>query len=264
MAAKKRKNELPYSVANYQRKLEDAIRRNIHYIAPYVVLLLAATLLFLFSTLISTNTTFIERNSLDFETPTQIQIPNENTIYVFNLEQEFTSSVPSYSELEIELLDENFNHVYSVYKDLWKESHTNDDGGKSIYSDKILEFELDLKHSGLYYIRPTSHNNHNTGLTLNLYKKRGSLYYLFFTLLFGAILSIILISIDWALNMHSLLLALRRTKITQTFILAINIVIFVFISCVVISYTHYGYPHSGDEIRLPTQFFSTNDVIYLG
>jgi len=65
-------------------------------------------------------------------------------------------------------------------------------------------------------------------------------------------------------GLSSIFKALRQTKITKTFIIAVIIVIFVFISCVVISYTHYGYPHSGDEIRLPSQFFSTNDVIYLG
>jgi len=134
----------------------------------------------------------------------------------------------------------------------------------SIYSDKILEFEISLQKAGTYYIRTNSYNDNRTKVSLKLYKKRGSMYFFTFVIIFGILLIILLISFDQITGIQSLFPALQKTKITKTFILAVIIVIFVFMSCVIISNTHYGYPHSGDEIRLPSYFFSTNNVKYLG
>ncbi len=210
--------------------------------------------------------TFIEKIKLDVinSQPIPIEISKGNTIYIFEVRQGLSSQVPSYSELEIEVLDEKFNHVYTFYKDLWQERLDNGNGGTSIYSDNTLEIEIDLKYAGTYHIRTTSYNNHNSRAWLHLYTKKGTLYFKAFTYAFGALFLLCFAVIQEIDGLSSIFKALRKTKITKTFIIAVIIVIFVFISCVVISYTHYGYPHSGDEIRLPSQFFSTNDVIYLG
>jgi hypothetical protein len=266
--AKKRKfkNRSPRSTNELKRLIERKFEANLNTIAPYTLLLLSASILFFLTMMSRSEKTFIEKMNLDIigNKPTPINIPNANTLYIFEGEQAFSSKVPSYSELEIELLDENFNHVYTVYESLWQEKHDNGDGGMSIYSDKIIEFEISLQHAGTYHIRANSYNGNKTKLSLKLYKKRGSMYFLTFLIIFGTLLITLLISFDQITGIQSLFSALHKTKITKTFIIAVIIVIFVFISCVVISNTHYGYPHSGDEIRLPTQFFSTNNVIYLG
>jgi hypothetical protein len=259
------KNKL-FSFSEYKRIYDQRFKQNVNSIAPYTVLLLVASILFFLSMMFSFEKTFIKKINLDIlrTKPTAINIPVENTIYVFEVEQAFSSQVPSYSELEIELLDNNFNHIYTVYKSLWQEKHENDDGNMSVYSDKILEFEIDLQKKARYHIRAISYNGNKTKISLKLYKKKGSLYFPIFLFIFMILLIILLISFDRIPGIDTLLPALRKTKITKTFIIAVIIVIFVFISCVVISYTHYGYPHSGDEIKLPTYFFNTKDVHYLG
>jgi len=227
---------------------------------------MCSTVLFTVSTIVSRNKDLIEKTRLDVinNTPVSIQIPKANTIYVFEVNQKFSSKVPLYSELEVELLDENYNHVYSAYEDLWKERHNNGNGGNSIYADTKVELEIELQHAGLYHIRVQSHNDNKGKVDLTLYSKRGSLYFFAFMIFFGMPFLILFFYLKDEFGIRAILSALKQTKITKTFIIAVIIVIFVFISCVVISYTHHGYPHSGDEIRLPSQFFSTNDVIYLG
>jgi len=269
MAAKKRKfRKKARSLNNFKRSFKEKIipSEESYSLAPYFVLLLCGTFIFFLGMRFTSERIFIKKTKLDVTNsqPIPIEISKENTIYVFEVRQGLSSQVPSYSELEVELLDEHFNHVYTFYKVLWQERLDNGNGGTSIYSENALEIEIDLKYAGTYHIRTTSYNNNNSKAWLHLYTKNGSLYFKAFTYVFGSLFLLCFFVIMELDGLSSIFKALRQTKITKTFIIAVIIVIFVFISCVVISYTHYGYPHSGDEIRLPSQFFSTNDVIYLG
>lgn len=268
MATKKRrfKKKFPRTKNELKKLIEYWFEANLNAIVPYILLLLGASVLFFHTMMSRSEKIFIEKLNLDIikNKPIPISIPSDNTLYIFEAFQAFSNQVPSYSELEIELLDENLNHVYTVYKNLWQEKHDNGDGGMSTYSDKILKFEISLQKAGTYHLRATSYNDNNTKVSLNLYKTRGSMYFLTLFFVFAILLVVILISFDQITGIQAIIPAFKKTKITKTFIIAVIIVIFVFISCVVISNTHYGYPHSGDEIRLPTYFFSTNDVIYLG
>jgi len=269
MAAKKRKfKRKARSLNNFKRSFKEKIKQSeeSYSLAPYFVLLLFGTIIFFIGMKFTSERTFIEKIKLDVirSQPIPIQIPKANTIYVFEVKQAFSSKTPSYSELEIEILDKNYNHVYTAYENLWQERHNNGDGGESVYSDKTIDCEIELQHPGLYYIKAKSYNDNKTKVWLNLYTKNGSLYFKVFMYTLGGLFLLCFTVIQEIDGISSLFKALRKTKITKTFIIAVIIVIFVFISCVVISYTHYGYPHSGDEIRLPSYFFSTNDVKYLG
>jgi hypothetical protein len=268
MAKKRKFKKKAQSLNSFERSFKEKIIPNeeSYDLAPYFVLLLCGTIIFFLGMRFTSKNTLIDNTNLDVikSQPTPIQIHKANTIYVFKVRQALSSQVPSYSQMEIELLDENFNHIYTAYENLWQEKHDNDNGGKSVYSDKLLEFEIDLKYAGKYHIRTTSYNDNKGKVSLNLYTKNGSLYFKTFMYIFGVLFLLCFFLIMELDGISSIFKALHKTKITRTFILAIIIVIFVFISCVVISNTHYGYPHSGDEIRLPTYFFSTNDVKYLG
>lgn len=262
MATKKKTNFTEYYKLIYNRKFE----KHSNVIAPYTLLFFFAIILFSIGLIFTSRKSFIKKTDLNIRNskPSLIKIPDAQTLYTFEIEQAFSSQIPSYSELEVELLDKDFNHTYSVYETLWRERHNNEDGGTSIFADRILQFELSLQYSGIYYIRITSHNNNTTPVTLKLYKKKGTLYFLGVIIIFIILLIVILISFDQITGMNYYLTSLCNSKINDRFILAINFVIFLFITLIIISYTHYGYPHSGDEIRLPSWFFSTNDVIYLG
>jgi len=238
-------------------------------IAPYAFLIYCSTILFGFMLYWTSVTTFIQKSDVRiYDTKLKsIILPNDNTIYKFNIDQQFRDMTPLYSELEIELLDENYNHVFSFYKDLWKEKYSNDEGRMVIYSDTKLVFELDIKSAGIYYLRANSHNNNKGKLIVKVYEKKANMYFYTFFIFFS-ILSVLLIfsakSIGNPLQMFLSLTKLKNIKNNKKFILVLIIVIFVFVSCIFISLTHYGYPYSGDKIRLPTYFFNTNDVIYLG
>jgi len=235
-------------------------------ILPYFILSIFGAIIFSFGTLFTHDKQKIETKNLNIleSRPISIEIPKANTIYVFEVTQLFSDYTPTYSELEIELLDENYNHVYTVYEDLWQESHDNGNGGRSIYADRTIECEIELQYPGKYHIKSTSYNDNKTRVWVDLYTKKGSLYFMAITFSFIAVSLILYLYIIKIGGFHPIIITLLETKITKTFIIAVIIVSFVFISCVVISYTHYGYPHSGDEIRLPSRFFSKNDVIYLG
>jgi hypothetical protein len=240
--------------------------KNFKQILPYYILSIFGAIIFSFGTLFTYNKQKIETKNLDIleSRPISIDIPKANTIYIFEVTQLFTDETPTYSELEIEILDKNYNHIYTAYEDLWQESHDNGNGGWSIYSDRTIEFELELQYSGSYYIKTTNYNDNKTLVWVDLYTKKGSLYFMSMMLTFIILVAFLFTYIHQISGFYPIINTLRETKITKTFILAVIIVNFVFISCVVISYTHYGYPHSGDEIRLPTYFFTTKDVHYLG
>jgi len=246
------------------------------FMAPYAMLIYAFTLLFLFSWLITKGDSFIETTqinpaSLDLS---PIVIPQNNKIYKFIANQDikkgttlkrsdfYSSNKSIYSELEIEVLDENYVHMYSVYKNLWIEHHSGME-----YKDTQLEFDIEFQTSGTYFLRVVSHNKNNGPLTLKVYKTNGSMYFFKYLILF-IILNIILFlgNSYWGTTsmLYNSLKKVKSIKNNSKFLIISSLVIIAFLGCVVISFTHYGYPSTGDEIRLPTYFFDTKDVLYLG
>ncbi len=239
------------------------------FMAPYAILIYVFTILFCASWLITKGNSFISKtdiNLLNNELKI-IDIPLKNKIYKFIANQNIQTGLNArksnvFSELKIEFLDENYNHVYSVYKDLWVEHHSGQE-----YRDTKLEFDIEFQNAGTYFVRIINHNNNNGPITLERCKTHGSLYF-FKYFIFFVILNVILFfgNSYWgttSMLFHSLK-KIKNIKHNSNFLIISSIAIIVFFGCVVISYTHYGYPSTGDEIRLPSYFFNAKDVIYLG
>lgn len=246
------------------------------FIAPYAMLIYAFTILFLFGWLITKgnarfSTINITPSSLDFSS---ITIPDDNTIYKFIAHQNlkkgttlkrssfYSSNQSIYSELEIEILDENYNHMYTVYKNLWVEYYSGVE-----YSDTKLEFEIEIEKAGQYFLKVVSHNKNNGPIRFESYKTHGSMYF-FNYLIFFIILNVILFfgNSYWGTTtmLFNALKKVKSIKNNSKFLIISSLVIILYLGCIVISFTHYGYPSTGDEIRLPTYFFDTKDVLYLG
>lgn len=240
-------------------------------LAPFAILIYAATILFLLSWIITSNTSLVTNGSAYFHKGQvmSFEASSAGAIYHFDLKQDFSGSKPPlYSELEIEIIDANLDHVYTVYKDLWLESHPNGDGGIGVYKDLNISFDVELPEAGIYHIRGISHNNNEALISGNIFKKTaGSMYFGFYSLIFG-ILSLILIigSQKWGspFMMYAALPKLRSWKENRAFLRTSSLIILLFIGTWIISITHYGYAAGGDEIVLPTYFYKTNAVIYLG
>lgn len=240
-------------------------------LAPFAMLIYAATILFLLSWFITSNTSLVTNGSAYFHKGQVIsfETPTGGAIYHFDLKQDFSGSKPPlYSELEIEIIDANLDHVYTVYKDLWLESHPNGEGGIGVYKDLNISFDVELPEAGIYYIRGISHNNNEALVSGNIFKKTaGSMYFGFYSLLFGILSLILIIGYQkWGspILMIEILPKLRSWKENTGFLRTATLVIFLFIGTWIISITHYGYAAGGDEIVLPTYFYKTNTVIYLG
>jgi len=235
------------------------------------------TILFCAGWLITKGNSFLNKTKIT-SADTELQsfnIPENNTIYRFIANQDvkagekskvldlFSSAyTPIYSELEIEFLDKNYNHVYSVYKNLWLEYYD-----RKAYKDTQLDFDIEFQNAGTYFVRIINHNNNNGPVTLETYKTHGSFYF-FKYFIFFVILNVILFfgNSYWgttSMLFHSLK-KIKNIRRNSRFLIISSLVIIAFIGCIVISYTHYGYPSTGDEIRLPSYFFSAKDVIYLG
>lgn len=200
----------------------------------------------------------------------KITLPNRNKIYDFKMEQFFDSySVPQYSELEVELLDAQFGHVYTFYKDLWQEYHPNDEGGSSLYSDKEMNFELAIEKKGTYYLRVVSHNGNTGPIAVKIVSRTfgGGMYYGFYALFFAGLSLITYLGKDlWGtpLQLLEAIPDVKELKTNKSFVFCLFIALSLFIGCIIINVSHYGYASGGDERVIPTYFFNTNNVIYIG
>ena len=240
-------------------------------LTPFALLIYAATILFLLSWFFTSSTSLVENGSAYFHKGEVIsfEAPTGGAIYHFDLKQDFSAGKsPLYSELEIEIIDANLDHIYTVYKDLWLESHPNGEGGIGVYKDLAIRFDVELPEAGIYYLRGISHNNNEALISGNIFKKTaGSLYFGFYALIFGILSLILMLGFQkWGspVMMIEVWPKLMSWKENTGFLRATTLVIFLFIGTWIISITHYGYAAGGDEIVLPTYFYKTNTVIYLG
>lgn len=241
-------------------------------ISPYAVMIFLFTILFGSYALLNfmADHVFTTNIIIDQKPIGKITIPKDNKIYVFDVAQTFTfASTPQYSELELEILDKNHKHVYSVYKDLWMERHPNGDGGTSVYSDLKMNFELEFEKKGTYFIRPISHNGNLSPINVSIETRTlgGGLYFGFYAITFLVLSLILFFGKDYWGSPRDLLEAcpsINELRYNKRFLIVFSTVSLVFLSCIVISLTHYGYPSCGDKTILPTKFLSTNNLIYLG
>ncbi len=239
-------------------------------LAPFVVLIFIGIGLFGLTYLVAGRKTEVEYLVIRPTSQvglTEIHIPASNTLYTFQLHQALESA-PAYSELQLEILDEHMAHVYSVYKDLWREVHPNGEGGTSVYQDNEVEFTIELEKAGTYFLRTTSFNDANGEIRGFLYKKHGGrLYFLFYTIIFGVLALVIILGSGYWGSVGEIigeLSNIRSIRHNHLFLASAGLVGIIYLSCIVISFTHYGYAKAGEEAVRPTRFYKTDNVIYIG
>lgn len=241
-------------------------------VGPLALICYAFAILFSFAWLITRGQSIASSFRMDAVDGSleKITLPQNNKIYKFNLAQTFEAySAPVYSELEIELLDEQFGHVYTFYKDLWQEFHPNDAGGSSLYSDTEMSFEISIEKKGTYYLRAVSHNGNTGMLRGDIYQKNfgGHLYFGFYALFFIGLSVITYLGKEYWGSPSLLLTSIPKFAVLKTnklFVYCLIAVTVLFIGSIVVSFTHYGYASGGDEKVIPTYFYATNNVIYIG
>ncbi len=242
-------------------------------IAPFAMLVHAFAILFLISWFITSRSHEVATVAVNYSEVgmgmAKIEIPESNVLYRFEINQDLPGGkAPLYSELEIEILDENWDHVYSVYKNLWQEWHPNGEGRRSIYRDSKMEFEIELPKAGAYYIRPISHNGNNSRVRTEVLQIFiGGIYLPYYGMFFGALSVLLLLGSQvWGTPsmMYGVLPKLRSWMDNSLFKLAAFFCIVLFIGSWVAAFAHYGYAAGGNETILPTYFYRTNTVIYLG
>ena len=199
----------------------------------------------------------------------KIEIPKANKLYQFELTQDFNEQiVPLYSELEIELLNEDHSHVYSFYKDLWQEKYPDDEGRTSVYHDRKLNFIISFETPGVYYIKAKSLNNTKGDIRAVIKAQNsGSLYLKGYTIFFALItLGVIIMGsyFGYPLEIYKELKYIKNLKHNYLFIIATLCSFVLVVSVIIISISHYGYANAGEQNTLPTIFLTTEQVIYLG
>ena len=247
-------------------------KERMEFVSPYAAMIFLFTILFGGYWMICNITSQVSVTSLDLSSRVmdKIEIPAGNKIYQFDVTQSFLgNTVPQYSELEIELLDKDQKHVYSVYKNLWMENHPNGEGGLSTYSDLEMKFDLEIQKKGTYFLRAIAHSGNLAPVVVSIKKRSlgGGLYIWIYALIFLVLSLLVFFGKDYWGNPQKLLEALpcvEDLKKNKMFLIVFSTVSFVFVACVVVGVTHYGYASCGDETILPTKFMSTDNLIYLG
>ncbi len=240
-------------------------------LAPFAITTHFFAILFFISWIVSNSKSVVDRFAIGMETShmTKIKVPEDKTLYWFDLTQNFSSGqVPLYSEFEVEILDENYDHVYSVYKDLWQERHADDDGRAKVYSDTRIEFEVELPKAGEYYVRIFSYNN-NYGSVMGTVAihNSGGLYFGFFAILFGVFSVIFIFGAEaWGspFTMFRALPKIKDIRKNRRFFIFLVTFCVIYSVSLMIAITHYGYAAGGDKTVLPSFFHLKHSVIYLG
>lgn len=242
------------------------LNQKIHeYLTPYALALyIAIPLLWLTFLFASAKGDRSGISVLPLQKPAEIEVAAANSVYEFQLKQLFSPGIaPVYSELEIEILDKNYDHVYSFYKDLWQERHPGESGGLKIYNDLEMTFQLEFPEKGTYMIKAISHNG-NKGEIIGNYARvyLGNLYLLTFTIIisvFGGILLLLnkLVGTPW-----QMLETLKKgTDTKKRAVIFASVLGLILLAIITINLTNYGYPKPG---QIPTPFFGSDQIIYLG
>jgi hypothetical protein len=240
-------------------------------LAPFALLFHFFSILFFISWIVSNSKTVVDRFAIGMETShmTKIAVPEDKALYWFDLTQNFSNAQPPiYSELEVEILDENYDHVYSVYKDLWQERHSDGEGGSQVYSDTRIQFEVELPKAGDYYVRIFSYNK-NYGSIIGTISKHnsGGLYFGFFAILFGTISVIFFFGAEaWGspFTMYRALSKIKNIRKNRLFFIFLTTFCVIYVISLIVAITHYGYAAGGDKTILPSFFHLKHSVIYLG
>lgn len=249
-----------------ERMFTFELNEEIHkFLAPFgIVLYIAIPLFWIAFFITSAKGDRSGVSTFPLKEPAKIEIAKANSVYEFQLKQLFPyGTAPVYSELEIEILDKNYDHVYSFYKDLWQERHPDESGGLKIYNDLEMTFQLEFPEKGTYMVRAISHNGNTTeviGKVARVYI--GNLYLLTFTIIisvFGGILLLLnkLVGTPW-----QMLETLKKgTDTKKRAVIFASVLGVIFLAIIIINLTNYGYPKPG---QIPTPFFGSDQIIYLG
>ncbi len=106
-----------------------------------------------------------------------------------------------------------------------------------------------------------------SGITTSKRILGGGLYFFFYAILFLALSLVVILGKDYWGTSRKLLEScpgLSELKFNKRFLVVFSVVSIVFVLCIVISVTHYGYASCGEETVLPTKFLGTDKLIYLG
>jgi hypothetical protein len=197
-----------------------------------------------------------------------IMIPEDKGLYQFQVEQIFEGKTPLYSELEIEIVNDKMEHVYSFYKDLWQERHSNGEGGTSVYKDLKMTFEIQLPKKGQYYIRAIPYNDNEGQVIIEVYQRIAGNIYFGYLAIFFLIISILLLfgANGWGTpeEMWREMKERKTYKNNPQFRKACIVSGLFIVGILIINITNYGYAKAGEENRTPTWFYRTGSVYYLG
>lgn len=191
---------------------------------------------------------------------------SESGLFEFKVSQDFPAEAPLYSELEIEVLDEHYDHMYSFYKDLWQEVHPNGEGGNAMYNDTRLEFQVVLPETKRVHIR--AFTALKEPITIAVSKRIAGIIYLkLFFWIFLVVSTILLIGMmKWGtpaemIQRFKKSKSIKHNKGLKLYTLGLLLLI---IGISLLSIYYVGYPHGGGQSTTPSIFFGTDNVNYLG
>ncbi len=241
-------------------------------IAPFALLIYSFTVLLFLSKMYFDGSEVVlpTKNVFLADSPLLNLNLKKSGLYEFKLSQDLDKTkIPNYSELDVELLDQDYKHVYSFYKNLWLESHSNGSGTKQVYEDNKMEFSIHLKNAGEYLARFRSFNNNLGAVRVSCKRLNGANFLLKPLSIFFFILSILLIlgTPLWGnpITMLSTLNKGKKLKYNDLFIFSALILTVLIIWINVNGISSKGYPSAGDEYNtLPNKFFDKKDVLYIG
>ena len=211
----------------------------------------------------------VASGSIEFkgENYTELTFGNpEGGLFHFELNQLFPPISPTYSELEIEILDEHYDHLYSVYKDLWQELHPNEDDLLTTYSDTKMSFQVVLPESKKIHIR--AFTGLGEPIIVNVYKKTGGYFYAkFFMWIFLVVTALMVLGSAKLGDPFTMIYYVRKSKGLRNnrMLKRCVLIAFVFIGLILtLCLTRTGYAHGGEDTTTPSFFYGTEGVNYLG
>jgi hypothetical protein len=262
-----KKKTSKYKDDPYEDIRKVSIKRFSHYILSFHFVTIIFILLYILSfsdTKIDSGTYRISQNKLG-----EIHIPDANYLYTIDFKQSLGIKAPLYSELEVEILNPDYSHYYSVYKDLWQEKHPNDDGVRTTYRDDIITLQILFPKAGTYYFRAFSHNHYTMGVITSVVKKRrfGQLLTPLLALTFGIISALLILvgsAIGYPPEMYISVrdkVALINVKLYYIYLLSLlSLVLIVIIS----NYYYIGYPTGGEHPTAPAKILQYKKIFYIG
>ena len=247
----------------HNAKTEWRIRRYTPLITLSAVFVAITLFVYLFSSLSHSKNTTASTGRSNSIIPIEIKKSGLNSI---EINQSLSCKLPCYSELEVELLDSNYAHMFSFYKDLWAELHPNDNGGMQVYRDNQMFVIVNVPSAGKYNLRVNS--NITTSVNVIVKKRRmGKLIILPLLILFaviGGALSIYYFNyrtfIEF-IDYHKKIRSVKRNKLFKRYLIVGTSLIILVITLNILGYGYVGF---GDFFHKQSWFLPAYKVEFLG